>query len=96
MLDKLATIKLRKLSSVNFNKPDRDTKTGDILKDNDDAPIMFVPKSCRARCPIKLSNKFKDNMQIQNLLYSKQNAITKNGSKKWQSTTKKKLSWKSL
>ena len=68
ILDQLATIKLCEASSETFNKPVRDTKTGAALKDKDDAPIMFVPSTFRSKCPIKLSNKFKDDMLMQNLL----------------------------
>ena len=68
MLDTLATIKLRESSSAKFDKPVLDAKNGTILKDKDYAPIMCVPNSCRAKCLIKSSNKFRDELQMQNLL----------------------------
>ena len=55
------------MSCANFTKPVRDPNTGDILKDKDGAHIKFVPQSLRATCPIKSSNKFKDDTKMQNL-----------------------------
>ena len=58
MLDLLANIKQRQKSSLRFTKPVRDTKTGEVLTDENGAPKKFVPNSCRLKCPVEASSSF--------------------------------------
>jgi len=64
MLDKLASIKQRKSSSLRHNKPVIDSKTGKELLDDDGNPKKFVPNSCRAKCPVEASATFRDDPRV--------------------------------
>ena len=66
MLDQLANIKLREVSSAQYNKHVRNTKTSAVLMDKGCAQLMFVPNSYQSKCPIKSSNEFKDDKKMQN------------------------------
>ena len=64
MLDKLATIKQRKKSSLRFTKPVIDPKTKKVSTDENGAPKKFVPNSCRSKCPVEASSSFKDDPRM--------------------------------
>ena len=64
MLDKLATIKQRRSSSLRYAKPVIDSKTGKESLDDNGAPLKFVPNSCRAKCPVEASERFRDDPRV--------------------------------
>ena len=68
MLEKRDKINLRILNCKKITQPVKDPKTGEILLDENEEQIKFVPQSLRALCPIKASKEFKDDPAMQELL----------------------------
>ena len=67
MLDRLTKIKERRENAKVFTRPVTD-KFGTNLVDKTGAKIKFVPNSCRIKNPIRPSEKFKDDAEMQECL----------------------------
>ena len=68
MLDRIEKIKQRRESGAIYARPVINATTGKAMIDDNGAPTKFVPNSCRKKCPIAASNKFKDNPQMKERL----------------------------
>ena len=72
MLEKRDKIILRHSNCAKFSQPVKDPRTGEILLNEDDEQVKFVPNSLRAACPIKASKEFRDDPAMVKLLLDAQ------------------------
>jgi hypothetical protein len=64
VLDKRVIIRQRRLSSLRFNKPIIDPKTGKWLTNKDGDLNTFVPNSYRSNYPVEASASFRDDQPM--------------------------------